>query len=700
MEPHVKRKGGWKLQLATPSEPTLVLLVSAIVGVYAGIATGLFANAIAFFHLLFFRTRAFALAVAPGPKGEAFRARFLEELVHARWHVEYLVVGGMVIAGLLALDRLRHHTPIELRGPGGERQFLRLAQLLAAGLALFYPLTLFAALNRSFPHTHLGLAALIEQAPWWLVVIIPAAGGLAVGLLIRHFSPESKGHGVAEVIEAVHAHGGKIPTRVAIWKGITAAISIGSGGSVGREGPVVQVGATVGSAIGQHLQVTRGSLTTLVAAGAAAGIASSFNAPIAGTIFALEIILLDFGVRSFAPIVLASVTSVITAQSLIGQVQEIARPAYEMVSGLEIFPYAILGVIAGAVSLLYVKSLDYAENVFAGAAAGRLGQRLASLPAHWKPAVGGALLGVLGLVAPRAMGTGYETMNAALLGQLGLATLVTALAAKLVATSLTLGSGGSGGSFFPAMVLGATLGGAFGTVVHLLFPATTASAGAYALVGMGAVVAGATLAPLTGIVMLFELTGNYEIILPLMITCGIASAIMHRLHGGESIYTAKLARRGIVRKPSREQVVLRSLRVGEAMTRDPLTIPDSLPFRAVVEVIGVSDHPSFPVVDETGRPIGMLRVQDVRGVFFEEALADLVVAKELARPIAVRLFEDDDLETALQRLVVADTSVLPVVSRDDPDRLIGVIAQRDVLAAWGRVSGGAATPTGAARASR
>jgi CIC family chloride channel protein len=695
VEPHPERKGGgWKLHLATPSEPTLVLLVSGLVGVYAGLATGLFANAIAFFHLLFFRTKAFWHAVAPGPAGQAFRARFLEELAHARWHLEYLVVGGLVIVALLVLDRLRDRTPIEVRGPGGERKFLRLAQLLAAGLALFYPLTLFAALNRAFPQTRQGLAALIEAAPWWLVVAVPAVGGLVVGLLVKHFSPESRGHGVAEVIEAVHAHGGKIPARVAGWKGLTAAISIGSGGSVGREGPVVQVGATVGSTIGQHLAVTRGSLTTLVAAGAAAGIASSFNAPIAGATFALEIILLDFGVRSFAPIVLASVTSVITAQSLIGQVQEIARPGYEMVSALEIGPYALLGVIAGLVSLLYVKALAWTEDTFAGAAGGRLGRLLARLPAHWKPALGGALLGVLGLLVPRALGTGYETMNAALLGQLGLGVLVAVLAGKLVGTSLTLGSGGSGGSFFPAMVLGATLGGAFGTVVHVLFPHATASAGAYALVGMGAVVAGATLAPLTGIVMLFELTGNYEIVLPLMVTCGIAAAMMHRLHGGESIYTHKLAKRGIARRPAREQVLLRSLRVGEAMTRDPLTVPESLPFQAILEIVGATTHPSFPMVDDAGRLTGMLRVQDVRGFLFEEGLSQLVVAKDLARPIGTRLFEDDDLEAALQRLVVTDFSVLPVVSRDDPARLVGVLSQRDVLAAFGRVSGGAPLKAG------
>ena len=429
-----------------------------------------------------------------------------------------------------------------------------------------------------------------------------------------------------------------------------------------------------------------------MAAGAAAGIASSFNAPIAGATFALEIILLDFGVRSFTPIVVASVTSVITAQSLIGQVQEIARPAYEMVSPLEIGPYAILGIVAGFVALLYVKSLDWTERLFDGEVGGKLGQRLARVPAHWKPAVGGAALGLLGLAVPRALGTGYETMNAALLGQLGLVTLVAVLAAKLVGTSLTLGSGGSGGSFMPAMVLGATLGGAFGTVVHGFFPEVTATPGAYALVGMGAVVAAATLAPLTGVVMLFELTGNYEIVLPLMVTCGIASVIMHRLHGGESIYTAKLAQHGIIHRKSHEQVVLRSLRVGEAMTQRPLTIPESVPYRALLDIIDASEHPTFPVVDDAGKLSGMLRVQDVRGGLYDEALWELVLARDLARPVPEPLYPDDDLEAALQRLVVSEFSVLPVMSREDPGQLLGLLSQRDVLAAWGRVSGSSSAP--------
>lgn len=675
----------WRLPLLAPGENTLVLIVAAIVGVYAGLATGLFANAISFFHLLFFRTSVFARVFSSGPKGDEWRAAFFDHLAHARWHLEYLLVGGLGIAACLVLDRfarLRPVTPGE-KLPGGERPFITIAELLAVGLALFYPLTLAAAFNRSFPATHVGLATIVANAPWYVVVIIPALGGLAVGLLVHHLSPESKGHGVSEVIEAVAAHGGKIPATVAIWKSLTAAISIGSGGSVGREGPVVQVGSAVGSAIGQRLEFSRSNLLVLVGAGAAAGIASSFNAPIAGAMFAVEIILLDFGVRTFTPIVLASVTSVITSQSLIGGVQEIVRPTYEMVSGLEIFPYLLLGILAGLVSVLYVRTLLGVEDVFTGRGFGKLSRFLGDLPPWLKPAVGGFLLGILGLLVPRALGTGYETMNAALIGELALGALVVMVFAKIFATSLTLGSGGSGGSFFPAMVLGSMLGGAFGVVVHSLFPTMTAVSGAYALVGMGAVIAGATLAPLTGIVMLFELTGNYEIILPLMVTCVIASTMVHRILG-ESIYTVKLSARGISVRGAREQVVLRSLPVAEAMTTELSTIRESTPLKEILSLLTNTTFSTFPVVNERGELFGLITVQDVRGILYEEGLSDLVVAKELARPATVTLTGDEDLETALKKLVSSDVDILPVVDRRDPRKLVGLLSRRDVLRAYGR----------------
>jgi CIC family chloride channel protein len=673
-----------RLRLVVPGESTLTLVVAALVGVYAGLATGLFANAIAVFHLIFFRTGTLLASLGPGQAGHVWRVRFVEQLVRARWHLEYLIVGGAGILGCGILDRYARLGQVDRRTPvpGGKRPFLTIARMLAAGLLLFYPLTLMAVFNRSFLA---DMKSIVEEAPWFVVLLVPALGGLAVGIIVHHVSPESKGHGVGEVIESVAVHGGRIPTSVGIFKSLTAAITIGSGGSVGREGPVVQVGSAVGSAMGRHLEFTRGNVIVLVGAGAAAGIASSFNAPIAGAMFALEIILLDFRVTAFTPIVLASVTSVLTAQSLIGEVQEIVRPAYELVSPLEILPYALLGVAAGGVGHLYIRAMEGVEAVFDGSAGHAVARFLGRLPAQVKPGLGGLMLGVIGLVVPRALGTGYETMNAALIGQLGLATLLMVLFGKIAATSLTLGSGGSGGSFFPAMFLGAMLGGAFGSVVHLVFPDATASAGAYALVGMGAVVAGATLAPLTGIVMMFELTGNYQIILPLMVTCVIASTMVHRTMG-DSMYTLKLRRRGVLLRAHREQVVLRSLHVSQAMTTGVVSVQENTRFRDLMSVLTSTTYATFPVLDAAGHLTGLLSVDDVRSVLYEEGLSDLVVAKELSRPPAATVFEDDDLETALQKFGQGDVHLLPVVAKDDARRLVGVLSRRDVLRAYGRAA--------------
>lgn len=662
-----------------PGESTLTLMVAALVGVYAGLAAGLFANAIAVFHLIFFRTGTLLAALGPGDAGHVWRERFLEQLLRARWHLEYLIVGVAGIAGCLLLDHFTRQRPSDGR-PAGPRPLRTIAGMLGAGLLLFYLLTLAAAFNRSFLAE---MTNVIGEAAWPLVLLVPALGGLAVGVIVHHVSPESRGHGVAEVIEAVAVHGGRIPASVGIFKSLTAAITIGSGGSVGREGPVVQVGSAVGSAIARHLDFSRGNVIVLVGAGAAAGIASSFNAPIAGAMFALEIILLDFRVTAFTPIVLASVTSVLTSQSLIGEVQEIVRPAYDLVSPLEIVPYALLGVASGAVALAYVRALEAAESLFQGGEKNALARLMRRLPPQVKPGLGGLVLGCTGLLVPRALGTGYETMNAALMGQLGLATLVVVLLGKIVATSITLGSGGSGGSFFPAMFLGAMLGGAFGSVVHTFFPEATATPGAYALVGMGAVVAGATLAPLTGIVMLFELTGNYQIILPLMVTCVIASTMMHRTLG-ESMYTLRLRRRGIALRTHGEQVVLRSLRVAQAMSTAVVSIHEDMRFRELLSLVTTTAYATFPVLDASERLVGLLSVDDVRGVLYEEGLSELVVARELARPLAATVFEDDDLELALQRFEQGDVHLLPVVSREDLRRLVGVLSRRDVLRAYGR----------------
>lgn len=522
-----------------PTEQSTVTVVAAVVGVFAGLATGLLANFIVIFQLLFFRTGAVLRALFLADP--TFRLALKGELGHAPWHLEYLALGGVVI-GLAWLlrplaGRLGFRQPSILE----DRRLRFAVVLLGFGLLLYYPLLALASLTRSLvpaAGASEGLMALLAESGRWRWVLVPTLGGLAVGLLVTYVAPVAGGHGVVEVIQSVREDQ-RVPGRVALWKPLLAGLTIATGGSCGREGPVVQMGAAVASMLGRRLGLSRQSRAILIASGAAAGIAASFNAPIAATTFALEIVLGDFGVRAFSPIVLAAVTATVTARSLIGPGGEIARVAYAMVSPWEIAAYGVLGICCGFGSVAYARTLHYAEEFFAGHRFG--GKCLARLPRAARPMLGGAIVGVIALGSPQVLGNGYETMNAALFAQLSLGTLLLIFPLKLLASGSTLGSGAPGGSFFPAVFLGAMLGGAFGTVLHVIAPASTGGAGAYAAVGMGALVAGATLAPLTGILMIFELTGNYQVVPPLMVACGLAAVTMQWLVGG-SIYSLKIAR--------------------------------------------------------------------------------------------------------------------------------------------------------------
>jgi CIC family chloride channel protein len=582
-------------------EQWLVFLLAGIVGVYAGLAAGLFANAISLFGILLFETKALRSALLGDP---AWHQSLRTELLHTDWNPSFLLVGVAFIAGALGLARVVSRNA-RLGGLAGAARVLKtVAILTGVGIALYYPLLALRALNQSFGMSG-DLLSLLERTPWPLILLVPALGGLGSGLIVQRMTPTHTGHGVSEVMEAVARNRGIIPKGVVLWKALAAAICTGAGGSVGREGPLAQIGAGVGSGLGQWLGLGRGELNVLVGAGAAAGIAASFNAPIAGAMFALEIVLGEFGIRTFSPIVFASVMGTVTARTLLGTGAEVTHASYTLVSGLEILPYAGLGIVCGLLSIAYMLSLSRVEHAFRGDAAGRLGRYLKGVSPALKPALGGLALGCVGLVAPRLLGTGYPTMNAALTGQLSGPLLAGICLGKIVATSLTLGSGGQGGSFFPATFIGAAGGGAFGAFVHSIAPRFTAAQGAYALVGMGAVVAGATQGPLTGIVMLFELTGDYEIILPLMVACILSTSLVRLVMGG-SLYTLKLRERGIATYGARDPAVLRSLRARAAMEQAVTTVREDAQLADVLKAIAESRHTAIPVVDAQRRLTGII----------------------------------------------------------------------------------------------
>ncbi len=371
------------------------------------------------------------------------------------------------------------------------------------------------------------------EAGRWFLLAVPVVGGLLYGPLVYRFAREARGHGVPEVMLAVAEGGGRIRPRVAVVKSLASALCIGSGGSVGREGPIVQIGSALGSSIGQWWRVSDSRLRLLVACGAAGGISATFNAPVAGVFFALEIILLDFSVMSFVVIALASVLANTVARGFDGARTFLSLPPFSVGSAWELLAFAAVGIVGGLVGVVFTRTLYGTEDLV---------DRLWSGPEWLRPAVGGIALGVVLFALPQMYGVGYPVLEQAVNGGYTAGFLAILLIGKLVATSLTLAIGGSGGVFAPSLFLGAMAGSLLADGLGLLSPGT--STGSVALVGMAAVLAGATRAPITAVVIVAEITGEWALVLPLMIGVAAATAVSRQLQT-ETIYTEKLARRGI-----------------------------------------------------------------------------------------------------------------------------------------------------------
>lgn len=519
------------------------------------------------------------------------------------------------------------------------------------------------------------------------VVLIPAIGGLIVGPMIYFFAREAKGHGVPEVMEAVALRGGRIRPIVAVVKSLASSISIGSGGSVGREGPIVQIGSALGSTLGQKLGLSDDRIRNLVACGAAGGIAATFNAPIAGVVFALEIILGQFSVRYFSSVVVSSVTASVIGRAVFGATPAFHIPfEYGINSLWEFAFYPIMGVLAALIGVIFVRLLYWTEDLFA---------KWKQVPEWVQPAIGGILLGGIALAYPGLTGiswermpqvynVGYGVIESALANQLTLKVALILLVLKMVVTSLTLGSGGSGGVFAPGLFMGAMFGVAFQLSVKTIFPDIPAPAGAYALVGMAAVFAATAHAPLTAVLILFELTGDYQIMLPLMLTVVIATLVAQNLLKGESIYTLKLTRRGIHLQRGRDVDVLQGVLVDEVMTRNLQTITRDLNLKELAEVFNRTRRHGLAVLDQGGKLWGIVTVSDLeRSINNGNPLSTTTVEKIATRSEKLWVtYPDENIGQALNKMSLHGFGRLPVVSRDDPDHLVGLIQRRDIVEAY------------------
>ncbi len=534
-----------------------------------------------------------------------------------------------------------------------------------------------AAFMYSLAFVHRVFFVWIPQAVPWLgpsvLMFLPALGGLLVGPLIARFAPEARGHGVPEVMTAVATRGGRIPGRVAIVKILASALCIGSGGSAGQEGPMVQIGAATASAAGQRLGIAARHMRTFVACGAAGGLAAVFNAPIGGAMFALEVITGEL-TPAFGAVILASVSATVVSRSLFGNFPSFVVPRYDLVSHGELMAYVVLGVLTGLGSVAFIRMLYACEDRFDGW----------SFPARFKPVVGGLMVGVIGRFYPQVFGTGGETIQAATWGTLAPLLLLALIPLKMLATSLTLASGGSGGVFGPSMYVGAMIGGTFGAVVHALFPGATAGSGAYALVGIGGLVGGTALAPLTAIILLFEMTDDYRIILPVMLVTAL-SVVVTRTLVGESIYTLKLRRQDIGYYAGTELERTHRATVTAAMRTDlPLLPPSTTVVAGLAAALQVRAT-ALPIGDEASGPVGAVTAEQLAAAAVQEdrpeTIAPLVLPLE-----TVRIEPDVRLDAALARFTAAEHDVLLVVSgtAQGPTRLAGVLTRRDVLKMYER----------------
>jgi chloride channel protein, CIC family len=567
--------------------------------------------------------------------------------------------------------------PAKLAALGGEEHSILLTLAVVIGAAAGGAVTVFYKTIDVVQRLVLREAT---HATLPVVVLIPlviALGLAACRALVRWGAHASTGENIPDVMYRVTVKGGVIRAVPVLVKTAAAAIVIGTGGSVGAEGPVVVLGAAAASRIGRWLRASPNRLRTLVGCGAAAGISAAFNAPITGVIFGIEKILGTASGMALGPFVVASILAATVGRAVFGDHPVIALPAaFGIHTAWELLLYMALGLVTGVVAVGYSRGVWKAQDLF-----GRLRSPAAQV------LLGAVLIGALDVVFRADLwGHGHESLNIGIVATRGALFLLALAFAKLAATAFTFGAGGSGGVFTPALFIGATLGGACGIGVATLFPSWHVAPGAVALVGMAGLVAGATHAPLTAIMMVFEMTRDYGLILPLMLTSVLAYGIARRLHP-ESIYTEWLVRRGVVLSHGADAAVLARTTIAECVNRHPVTVPENADLRTTLALVQESRQSEFPVVspDGRGRLAGMIHRDAVlEATGSGDHLAPVLVAADLIRPHAEQVTPEDSLLTGLRRLGAEDVDYLPVVDAASREELLGIVSRQDLMAAYER----------------
>jgi len=517
----------------------------------------------------------------------------------------------------------------------------------------------------------IGNANVIDRYWTFVLPLIPAVGGLLVGLYNAFVVKVRPGHGLASVIKAVAQNDGVIEKKLWFHKSLTSVLSIGTGGGGGREAPIVQVGAAIGSAVAQLLRFSATRTRTLLGCGAAAGLAAVFNAPIGGVMFAVEVLLGDFSVKTFSPIVVAAVIGTVLSRSYLGSSPTFNVPEYALVSNTELVFYCLLGILAGFSAVMFIKIYYAIEEWFQ-----RMEKRW-KIPVWAMPAIGGLLSGLVCMWLPELYGFSYEAINNAVRGNEGWHNMVGIYFLKPVVAALTVGSGGSGGMFAPAMKMGAMLGGMFGKIIHMYFPTITSTSGAYALVGMGALTAGIMRAPLTVILILFEVTGNYEIVLPVMFAA-VTSSLIARLIYRYSMETYVLEKEGVRVGYGIAISVAEHISIADVMKTDYVQFNVSESAASLIDTFFNTPESSFLITDNDGQFSGIISLDEMRILLKADSLVGLIAEDIVKKDVPV-LYDTTKLDEALKLFEITDFNMLPVLD-DQSNMLLGVVRQEEAFA--------------------
>jgi CIC family chloride channel protein len=510
----------------------------------------------------------------------------------------------------------------------------------------------------------------MAQTRTWLFLLIPTLGGLGAGLLVFLLAPEAEGHGTDAMIEAFHHAGGFIRKRVAPVKVLASALTIGSGGSAGKEGPIAQIGAGLGSILASLMRLQARDRRILVLAGAAGGIGAIFHAPLGAALFAPEVLYqeTEFEFEAIMPCIVAS----IVASSVFDQYSGRATlffPGPVNFEPKELLAYVIFGGVCALIGYIYIKVFYGARDWFF---------HPLKIPRIFKPALGGLMLGAIALLGPSILDGGYGWIQVAMEGKIIWSTMLLLVFLKIAATSCTISSGGSGGVFGPSVFIGAMLGGSFGYLGHSLAPHWVINPNSFVLVGIGGFFAGVAKVPVASIIMACEMCASYTLLVPLM----LVSAISYLFLGKTSLYEKQLVTR--LASPAHlgefaRGLLEKSLVRDAIMPRKVITIPEAMQFGELIKVVTDSPDAYYPVVNEQGKMTGILSINDIREVLFEETLAQVIIAKDVATPTVVRVIWTDSLQDALEKMALINVNELPVVREESPDEIIGMIAKRDII---------------------